>query len=223
MHRTDGLWTYNNHDFVDDPRFQRAYKRGVAAFGFDYGIPWRLHVLLWAAQHGLERDGAFVECGTARGFQSSAICEYHDLGDRPFFLFDTFKKSLPASSFTGAAYEAAPAAHKMYAESVEDVARNFAEWPNVRLVPGMIPNTFDDVTIDRVAFLAVDLNGPEAEEAVIRHFWPKLEVGAMMVLDDYAYIGFGASRASADRVASELGFSILSIPTGQGLAVKQGR
>jgi hypothetical protein len=219
--RTDNLRTHNLHDFVEDPDFQRAYARGVKAFGWDYGIPWRIHVLLWASGHGLKLDGVFVECGTARGFQSSAICEYHDLGDRPFYLFDTFKKSIAAAGLTGEEYAAAAPAHRMYADSVEEVAANFAEWPNVRLVPGLIPDTLNDVTIDKVAFLAVDLNAPEPEEAAIRHFWPRLAVGGMLVLDDYSWAGFEASRASADRLGKELGFSILSLPTGQGLAVKQ--
>jgi len=221
MHRTDGLWTYNTHDFIDDPDFRRAYQRGVEAFGFDYGISWRVHVLLWAACHGMKLDGAFVECGTARGFQASAISEYFDLGTRPFFLFDTFRKSLQAAELSGDEYAAAPATHHMYADSPEEVAANFAEWPNVKLVPGRIPQTLSTVEIDKVAFLAIDLNAPEPEEAAMRHFWPRLVTGGMLVLDDYAYRGFDDSRASADRLASELGFSILSLPTGQGLAIKQ--
>jgi hypothetical protein len=221
MHRYDGLWTYHGHDFVDDRDFQRAYERGVQALGWDYGIPWRVHVLLWAAGHGMKLDGVFVECGTARGFQSSAICEYYDMSSRAFFLFDTFRKSLRAADLTGEAYDAAPATHRMYADSPEDVAANFAEWPTVQLVPGNIPDTLRTVQIDKVAFLAVDLNAPEPEEAAVRYFWPRLSVGAMLVLDDYAFAGFEASRASADRVARDLGFSILSLPTGQGLAIKQ--
>ena len=221
MHRTDGLWTYHNHDFIDDPDFQRAYQRGVKAFGFEYGIPWRIHVLLWAAGHGMKLDGAFVECGTARGFQASAISEYYDLEDRPFYLFDTFRKSVAAARLEGAEYDAAPASHPMYADSTEEVAANFAEWPNVRLVPGLIPDTLNDVEINEVAFLAIDLNAAEPEEAAIRHFWPRLVTGGMLVLDDYAYRGFHESKRSADRIAAGLGFSILSLPTGQGLAVKQ--
>lgn len=220
LHCHDGLWTYHNHDFVDDPDFQRAYKRGVQALGWDYGIPWRIHVLLWAAGNGLKLDGVFVECGTARGFQASTICEYYDISDRDFFLFDTFKKSLEAAELTGHDYQAAPEAHRMYANSPEEVAANFAEWPTVRLVAGRIPQTLNTVQIDKVALLAVDLNGPEAEEAAIRYFWRRLSVGGMLVLDDYSFPGFEESRASADRVAGDLGFSILSLPTGQGLAVK---
>jgi hypothetical protein len=221
MYRTDGLWTYHGHDFVDDPDFQRAYQRGVQAFGWDYGIPWRVHMLLWAAGHGMKLDGAFVECGTARGFQASAVCEYYELCDRKFFLFDTFRKSVEAVGLTGAEYHAAPAYHPMYANSTEEVAANFAEWPSVRLVPGLIPGTLDTVQIDEVALLSVDLNAPEPEEAAIRHFWPRMVPGAMLVLDDYGFPGFEPSRASADRVAADLGFSIASLPTGQGLAIKQ--
>jgi hypothetical protein len=221
LYNEDGLWTHHGHDFVDDPDFERAYARGIQALGWDYGIRWRIHVLLWAAGQGLKLDGAFVECGTARGFQASTICEYHDLAGREFFLFDTFRKSVAAAELTGAAYDAAPEDHRMYAWSPEEVAANFAQWPNVQLVPGLIPQTLDTVSIDRVAFLAVDLNHPEPEEAAIRHFWPRLAVGGVLVLDDYAFVGFEVQRLSADRVADDLGFSILSLPTGQGLAVKQ--
>jgi hypothetical protein len=221
LYHEDGLWTHHRHDFVDDPDFRRAYARGIRALGWDYGIRWRMHVLLWAAGQGLKLEGAFVECGTARGFQASTICEYHDLSGRDVFLFDTFRKSVQAAELTGEAYEAAPEAHRMYAHSPEEVAANFAQWPNVRLVPGLIPQTLDTVSIDRVAFLAVDLNHPEPEAAAIRHFWPRMARGAMLVLDDYAFVGFEVQRLSADRVADDLGFSILSLPTGQGLAVKQ--
>jgi hypothetical protein len=221
MYRTDGLWTYHRLDFVEDPAFKRAYARGVEALGWDYGIPWRVHVMLWAAGIGLRLDGAFVECGTARGFQASAICEYHDISGRDFFLFDTFRKSVEAAELTGAAYDAAPVAHPMYANSPAEVAANFAEWPSVRLIPGVIPDSLATVLIDRVSFLSVDLNAPEPEEAAIRHFWPVMVNGAVLILDDYSFPGFESSRAAADRVAEDLGFSILSLPTGQGMAVKQ--
>jgi predicted O-methyltransferase YrrM len=71
-----------------------------------------------------------------------------------------------------------------------------------------------------VAFIHIDMNHPTPEEAAMRHFWPRLTPGGVMVLDDYAYVGFERSHQSADRVASELGFPILSLPTGQGLAIK---
>ena len=200
----DGLWTHHGHTFADDPRFVRAYRRAVQAGGFDYEIRWRVHALLWAAERAVGLPGDFVECGSARGFMASAICEYLDWDTRPFYLFDTFR----------------PGGCRYYASSPEAVAPNFAQWPGVRLVVGEIPATLDDVQVDEVAFLHVDLNHASAEEAAVRHFWPRLVAGGMLVFDDYGFQGFEESRESADRLGDELGYSVLTLPTGQGLVVK---
>ena len=55
----DGLISVHNHDFMKDPRFIRAYKRGVKANKIDYQIEWRIHVALWAASYASRLDGDF--------------------------------------------------------------------------------------------------------------------------------------------------------------------
>src|SRR5690242_1575081 len=66
----DGLWTNHGHSFTEDERFAKAYARAVRAGGFDYGIRWRVHTILWAAERAQALDGTFVECGTGRGFMA---------------------------------------------------------------------------------------------------------------------------------------------------------
>ncbi|HWF51209.1 MAG TPA: TylF/MycF/NovP-related O-methyltransferase [Solirubrobacteraceae bacterium] len=212
----DALTTSHNHSFLDDPDFRSAYERAVQAAGWDYGIYWRVHVLLWAARTALKVPGAFVECGTGRGFMGSAVCRHLAWSDRPFYLFDTFQPEMvtPDSSRRGHAHS------PVYARGAQEVRRNFRDWPGVQLVVGTIPESLGDVNIEHVAFLHIDLNHPAPEAAALRHFWPKLSPGAMVVFDDYAYTGFEASYRSANQVAEELGFSIVSLPTGQGLAIK---
>ena len=216
IYRHDGLRTAHSHTFVDSPDFQRAYRRGVQAAGWDYGIHWRVHVILWAAGTAQTIPGAFVECGTGRGFMASAICENIGWDHRPFYLFDTFQPALttPGSDER----DATPSPY--YALGSEGVRENFREWAGVRLVVGAVPDSLADVDVGSVAFLHIDMNDPAPEAAVLRHFWPSLSPGAVVVLDDYAYQGFEASHRSADVVASELGASILSLPTGQGLTIK---
>jgi hypothetical protein len=87
----DGLWTIRSHAFVEDDRFRRAHERAVRAARWDCGIWWRVHTILWAAATAASMDGAFVQCGTGRGFMASAICEYLAWNDRPFYLYDTFE------------------------------------------------------------------------------------------------------------------------------------
>jgi hypothetical protein len=217
LYGEDGLSTRNAHAFTDEARFRRAYQRAVRAGGWDYGIRWRAHVLLWAAEMSAHRDGAFVECGTGRGFMMSAVCEYLGWGDRPLYLFDTFKPTLPDEA---GAQAPDGAVSTVYASDPNAVEQTFAEWPAVELVVGEIPASFAQVRIDAVAFVHVDLNHPVPEEASVRHFWPRLASGGAMIFDDYGFPGREAQREVHDRLARELDFSILALPTGQGLVIK---
>ena len=211
----DGLWTIHGHTFTEDERFNRAYGRAVRAGGFDYGIRWRAHTMLWAAERASVLDGAFVECGTGRGFMASAICEYLGWTDRPFYLYDTFVSTTPDERGTQAV---GGTVNPVYAQGPGAVTENFAEWPGVQLVVGEVPGTLRDT--EPVAFLHVDLNHAAAEEAAVRHFWPRLTPGAPMIFDDYGYQGYEPQRQAVDRLGRELGFRILTLPTGQGLVLR---
>jgi hypothetical protein len=211
----DGLYTYHGHAFVDDARFAKAYRRAMRAGGRDYNIRWRVHTVLWAVERAAALDGAFVECGTGRGFMASAICDYLGWTDRPFHLYDTF---LPTTPDERGVQVATGTVNPNYADGPESVGENFAEWPGVELVVGTIPETLRDTS--PVAFLHVDLNHAAAEESAIRHFWPRLSPGALVVFDDYGFPGYETQRDAADRLGAELGFSVLMLATGQGLALR---
>lgn len=212
LYAEDGLWTYHGHGFIEDERFARAYQRAVQAGGRDYGIRWRVHTMLWAAGHAATLDGAFVECGTGRGFMASAICDYLNWTDRPFYLYDTFLPTVPDDE--GSQDGSGTVRPFFYAEGPESVAQNFAEWPGVELVVGKIPDTLLDTR--PVAFLHVDLNHAAAEEAAVRHFWRRLIPGAPIIFDDYGFQGYEAQREAADSLGRELDFRVLTLPTGRG-------
>jgi len=214
IHTEDQLWTMRGYHALEDPDFLRAYDRAVRATGLDYGVRWRVHVMLWSAAQATRAEGVFVECGTGRGLMATAICEYLHWTDRPFYLYDTFRPFFPAPD--GSQDSGERIAH--YADSVQAVAENFAQWPGVQLVVGKVPDTLLDTA--PVAFLHVDLNYGEAEEAAVRHFWPRLSPNAVMVFDDYDHPLYPAERQAARRLALELGFSVLSLPTGQGIVIR---
>lgn len=217
LYAEDGIWTYHGHGFVADARFVRAYARAVQAGGFDYGIRWRVHTILWAAGVARRAEGAFVECGTGRGFMASAICEHLGWEDRPFYLYDSFMPTHPdergVQSQSGERLT-------HYADGPDAVRENFAGWPGVQLVVGRIPDTLGE--IGAVAFLHVDLNHPVAEEQAVRHFWPAVSQGGVVVFDDYGNHSYPAQEASTDALGRELGFEVLALPTGQGIVIKRG-
>jgi SAM-dependent methyltransferase len=215
----DDVWTSHSHHFLDDAHFKRSYARAVRACGgIDYNIPWRLHTILWAAGRAAQLQGAFVECGTGKGFMASAICEYLGWTNRDFYLFDTFKATT-VDPATGMQSDDGERLH-YYAEGDASVRANFAEWPGVKLVVGRIPKTLSTVKIDKVAFMHLDMNYWEPEEHALRHFWPRLVPGGFVILDDYGFEGCEKQRDTADRVAAELGTAVLVLPTGQGMLVK---
>lgn len=161
----DGLFTFNGSPFLRDPRFQAAYSRGVAASrGADPGIEWRLHVALWAAQCAAQVDGDFLECGVNTGFISSGIMQRLDWNKigKCFVLVDTFNGPVlhqfsDVEVLLGRKEVAEHALRRgAYATHLEPILANYAEWPNVRVVQGTVPNVLDQLKLDRIAFLHLD-------------------------------------------------------------------
>ena len=219
----DGLVTIHSADFMREPRFQEAYRRGTEAAAADYGWHWRVHVGLWAAWQAHHLPGDFVECGVNRGFLSSAVMRYLDWNrlDKRFFLLDTFRglddrfisgdeKALGKSS-----------AYNGYTECFEETRTNFEEFQRVVLIRGPVPLTLAQVTAERVCFLHLDMNCAPPEVAAIEYFWEKLVPGAFVLLDDYGCFSHEVQKREMDAFAAKKGARILSLPTGQGVLMKR--
>jgi len=230
LYDQDGLKSVHNHEFMDDPCFQKAYARGVQATGQDYGWHWRVHVGLWVATCASKLEGDFVECGVNRGFLSSAIMDYlnWDSLGKHFYLLDTFKGL--DERFVSAEDKASGAVEKnrrslasgFYVERIDDVRANFAQWKNLSLIEGTIPETLSLVRSDKIAYLHLDMNCSPPEIAAVRFFWDRLVPGAFVLLDDYAYRGYRSQKIAMDDFAREKEVNVLSLPTGQGLLIKPG-
>jgi hypothetical protein len=230
VYNSDGLISAHRHAFMEDPPFQRAYQRGVNAIGGHdhHKWWWRVHIGLWAAASASHIDGDFIECGVNYGFLSSAIMEYLDwdrLG-KTFYLLDTFA-GLDARFITDGERPAGTLETNQerlrdgfYNSSVDGVRANFAQWRNQRIIVGAIPETLTRVDATTVAFLHIDMNCAPPEVAALRHFWPRLTPGAVVLLDDYAYHGYEEQRLAMNALAGELGVQICALPTGQGLLIR---
>ena len=224
----DGLTSIHNHEFLTDPKFQKAYGRGVQAAGSDYGFQWRVYVALWAAVHAEKIPGDFVECGVNRGFVSSAIMNFLNWNelDRDFYLLDTFQgldeRFVSQQEKARGALEknADQLASGFYVSGVESVRKNFSEWPRAQVIEGVIPETLELVGGEAFSFLHIDLNCSPPEIAALSYFWPRLSSGAVVLFDDYAYFGYELQKSPIDEIVGQWGHSVLSLPTGQGLLIK---
>jgi hypothetical protein len=225
---SDGLRTIHNHEFLDDDVFKQAYARGVQAAGQDYRWYWRVHIGLWAARHAAHLPGDFVECGVNRGFLSSSIMQMLDWDStgRTFYLMDTFTGLDPRyiteeERQNGVLERTEHERRNGFLVSGSQLARaNFAQWRNVLIIEGAIPETLAQATPQQVAFLHIDMNCSPPEVAAIEHFWNRLVPGAPVLLDDYAYHGYRTQKIAMDGFARGKGVAIASLPTGQGLLLK---
>jgi hypothetical protein len=225
----DGLFTMHSDHFRRDEAFRAAYARGVeAGQGVDPGIEWRVHVALWAASTASRAAGDFVECGVNAGVVSSAIMQWLDWRNsgKRFYLIDTFSGPVfsqysPREIDRGrdAAAKSALAAGA-YVTDIERVRANFAEWPNALVVQGTVPDVFETLRLEEVAFLHLDMNCALPEKAALEFFWSRLSPGGIVLLDDYTYFGHDSQREAIDSVSARLGFKVLALPSGQGLIMK---
>jgi hypothetical protein len=225
LYNFDGLITIHNHDFIQDPAFQRAYGRGVAAAA-DYQWYWRVHIGLWAASTAVRLEGDFVECGVNRGFLSSAIMQHLDWDStgKIFYLLDTFA-GLDEPQIAGPDRAESLRNRKhldegFYVTDIETVTQNFSEWQNVKLIQGAVPETLAGIDSEKLAYLHLDMNAAAPETAAFDHLWDRLVTGAVILLDDYAFYGYREQKTAMDAAASAKGTAVASLPTGQGLIIK---
>lgn len=218
----DGLTTIHNNGFMYEPAFIRAEEAG-AATGSWAKVHWRVHTILWAANQAMQVEGDFVECGTNKGGFARAIVENLDLGqaNKSFYLLDTFE-GLADELLTDKEKAAGVKEHFQheYKDCFAQVQQTFKPFPFVKIIKGMVPATLQQVPSQKVAFLSIDMNCIAPEIAALNFFWDKVSKGGVIVLDDYAYATCDLQYEAHNEWAAEKGIKILTLPTGQGLIVK---
>ncbi len=215
----DGMATTHNTDFLRESEFERAYQKGLATDSWKGSQPrFRVYTACWAALQARNVVGDYVECGVNRGGMARAQMELLDFNkmEKSYWLVDTFRgfpdeqKPLVSEGMAVDSYE----------ECFADVVETFAPFPRARLVRGIVPEVLPQVEAQSVCYLSLDMNCAEPEFAALDYFWPRLSRGAIVLMDDYAYRGYGRQKTALDEFAARNDISILGLATGQGILIK---
>lgn len=160
--------------------------------------------------------GAIVECGVWEGGSMMAVSmSLRDLGDRSreLYLFDTFEGMTPpsgrdvdvsgnsASTFFeqgavvpgdqlwrnehhGSGTGWAAASHRDVQARLEATG-----YPSARLhlVPGRVEETVPEHAPDQIALLRLDTDWYESTAHEMKHLFPRLVVGGVLIIDDYGH------------------------------------
>jgi O-methyltransferase len=220
--------------FLTEPRFAAALPAIRGSHAYDqydspHSIAWRLHTLVWAAHQacGLAA-GDLVECGVFKGDIAWVVTAVlgEKLRGRSFYLYDSFAGFAPDLA-KPEDYPDNPGfidfANRFYQERglYDAVVARFAAMPNVRVTRGFLPQVLSTLCPDKIGFLHIDLNSPQAEIGCLERLFDRAVTGGVIVFDDYGWHAFRVQKAAEDAFFAARGYSLLELPTGQGLVIKR--
>lgn len=224
LDKSTGFWA--------DPCFARTAGQVIPGqvldnYGGSDGMAWRLNTLVWAGRQALALDGDFVECGVFKGDMSWVVAgclDFQNL-DRRFYLYDTFEGFSPDYSSNedfppdSGFYDYATEEYQL-PELYSQVKQRFAEYANVEVIQGVVPDVLDGRRPERIAYLHLDLNSPAAERGALERLFDSIVPGGLIIFDDYGWRLFAKQKKAADEFMAAWGLRVLELPTGQGLMVK---
>lgn len=214
MYTGDNLITYHrNLSFLEDEPFMAAFAKH-ATTDIEKAILWRISIVLWGARNGLKLEGDFVECACYKGTTARILCDTLGFAglDKRYFLYDLFDHD-PAMS-----HHAMPEHSK---ELFQSVKNRFADTPNVIVTQGSVPQVLSAVAPEKIAFMHLDLNNADAEVGALDVLFERMVPGAVLVLDDYGWLGYRAQKLAEDPWFAARGYFVMELPTGQGMVIKQ--
>jgi O-methyltransferase len=191
-----------------EPAFWNVWER-VA----DYTMtpPMRAYAMYEALKYidRNELSGAIVECGVWRG-GSSMLAALTTRG-RDLYLYDTFA-GMPEPTDADVAWHGRVAMDKWRARQngsdsgwcvagIDEVRHNLAStgYPQQRLhfVAGPVEQTLPATAPDIIALLRIDTDFFESTRHELKHLYPRLVRGGVLIVDDYGHWN-GARRAVDD-------------------------
>ncbi|MGA8115263.1 MAG: TylF/MycF/NovP-related O-methyltransferase [Actinocatenispora sp.] len=198
----------------------------------------KLHALITAAryvhEHGV--DGSVVECGVWRGGSMHAVARVLDsYGDhsRDLYLFDTFE-GMPPPGEKDRRHDGRSAERLLDTSrndkdkvravaTLEDVRAGFSDVPypeeRVHYRPGMVEDTIPTDAPEKIAILRLDTDWYASTRHELRHLYPRLVSGGVLIIDDYGW--WQGSRDATDEFLAETGEPLLLVRAGTGrIAVK---
>lgn len=236
----DGLKTLHNCDFLEEKYFKSAYEYTKQIIGKDYNWQWRNYIGISLATKARNLSLNFVECGVGEGWMTISIIHYlqSKFQITPYFtLFDTFEgidTSVVPKEEEQAWRMPAETKRKKYNyintdfEVIRKNIKSTSLKPNrIRFIKGSIHETLNPLQIakitsqGKIGFLHIDMNNSAPEIFALEKLYPHIKNGGIILLDDYAFLGYGYQKKKIDEICKSIGIEIpISLPTGQGLIIK---
>ncbi len=195
---TEGYFKFGEHEGLKDSTAKRI-RRFLMAGMID-----------WLAKSG-QLNGNVAECGCYLGHSSFIIATIlkHYGFSRRFHIFDSFEGLSDASTEDVEPLQisnvTAAELHRMiepkdgkrrFHGGLERVRKNLAAFDFIDFHSGWIPERFGEVEGENFSFVNIDVDLYEPTLASLIYFWPRLDQGGAIFVDDYGVTSWpGCTRA----------------------------
>jgi hypothetical protein len=214
---SEGLYVVNrNMHFLDNEKFVESINK-IADCEQEKNTMWRSHIFCWAFERGLSLNGDLVELGVHRGFRSAVAVDYFDFASysKTLWLYDTWSgvpvEQQNANYIVNADYETP--------EPLAKVQQRFAEFSNVKIIQGTVPEIFKTAVPDKISFLHIDLNSSAAEIGALDSLFDRMTPGAIVLLDDFGLLYYRENCSNTLSWLKHRGYTPVELPTCQGLVI----
>ena len=172
--------------------------------------------MAYIAEHDIEGD--VVECGVWKGGSMMLVAhtlQRLDDRTRSLFLYDTFAGMTqpsardrdfgdkPAESVL--AERSAASFREINYAALDEVKRNLSStgYPETRLkfIEGPVEETIPETVPDKIALLRLDTDWYESTLHELRHLYPLLSEGGVLIIDDYGH--WKGAREATDQYLRE--------------------
>jgi hypothetical protein len=152
--------------------------------------------------------GDYIECGVWRGGMSAAVAEIIS-PNKTIHLFDSFEGLPPAKEIDGKAallWQQNTQAPEYYDNCAADEqfatqAMALAKCKSFKIHKGWFDQTLPDFNVDAIGILRLDGDWYDSIMVCLKHLFPKVTNGGIVILDDY-YAWDGCAKAVHDYLSS---------------------
>jgi hypothetical protein len=191
-------------------------------------LTWRHYMVYWSATYSIQNttserknlaefgvcDGltAYYAISAAKKLQVSFEAYLYDAWEamKSEFLLDSEKSSVGSYSYL----------------NLENTKNNLSYLEVEQLIfnKGYIPEVFDSAQNPaQLVWIHIDLNSATPTIQALDKFWVQLEVGGLILLDDFAWPGYEDTQNHVEKWTLNKKCHILHLPTGQAIIFKQGK
>jgi hypothetical protein len=202
-------------DWWRDADFNAFLEHFGETHSFNIDRKWMIHQLLRLIS---DVPGDTAECGAYLGATSFLICRANEQATRfkrMHFIFDSFEGLSEPHRHDGGYWRKGDLTAK---ESV--VRERLRRCKDFVLMKGWIPSRFGELADRRFAFVHIDVDLYEPTRDSIEFFYPRLNEGGILVIDDFGFSTCpGATRAAAE-ASEDLPERFIALPDGGGVLIK---